>query len=137
MISTKTISTRDDIFTLVDSFYEKIRKDQLIGPFFFRMIPADKWPDHINKLTDFWETALFGIPKFKGNPIVAHRSVDKASGYSIQQEHFGRWLHLWFTTIDELFIGKLAERAKKAARGMATGQFLAIWNDRPDNIKKN
>ncbi|MCH2223762.1 MAG: group III truncated hemoglobin [Crocinitomicaceae bacterium] len=128
------ITTRKDIKNLVDSFYTKVRKDELIGPFFHKMIPIEKWPSHISKLTDFWETTLLGVPKFKGNPVKAHQNMDNTTNHSIEQEHFGRWLHLWFSTIDELFTGDLADRAKNAARGIATGQFLAIWNARPNKI---
>lgn len=55
--------------------------------------------------------------------------------YSIEQTHFGVWLQLWFETIDQLFEGELAFKAKQSARKMATGQFLTIWNNRPENKK--
>jgi len=38
-------------------------------------------------------------------------------------------------TIDELFEGQLATKAKQFARKMATGQFLTIWQNRPDESK--
>ena len=41
-----------------------------------------------------------------------------------------------FETVDELFNGELATRAKKSARKMATGQFLTIRNNRPENRNK-
>jgi len=57
--------------------------------------------------------------------------------YKIEQKHFGVWLQLWFETIDQLFEGELALKAKQAARKMSTGQYLTIWNNRPENIKDN
>ena len=127
----KEIESRSDINNLVNNFYGKIRKDDLLGPIFNGHIPEDKWPAHLSKLTDFWETNLFGIAKFKGSPTQAHIKVDKNLHHTIEQKHFGKWLQLWFETIDEMFEGDYANKAKNAARKMATGQFLAIWQNRP------
>lgn len=131
----KTIENRADVNLLVNSFYAKIRTDDLLGPIFNSHIPNEKWPEHLEKLTDFWETNLFGIAKFKGNPSQKHVNVDKNLNHSIEQKHFGQWINLWFKTIDELFEGELAQRAKDASRKMGTGQFMVIWHNRPDNIK--
>lgn len=131
----KTIENRADIRVLVDTFYDKIRVDELLGPIFNKHIAPEKWPEHLSKLTDFWETNLFGIPKFKGSPSQKHVNVDAQSGYTIEQTHFGHWLHLWFATIDELYEGELATKAKNSARNMATGQFLVMWNHRPENME--
>ncbi|PCJ01187.1 MAG: globin [Flavobacteriales bacterium] len=130
----KAIKNRADIFLLVSTFYNEIRNDDLIGPVFNRVIPTEKWPDHLEKLTDFWETNLFGISKFKGNPVQAHREVDKAHNYSIDQEHFGRWLNIWFSTIDSLYNCDKSQRAKDSARAMATGQYVAMWQAKPCNM---
>lgn len=132
-----TIKNRDDVRILIHTFYAKIRADELLGSIFNTAIPEEKWPEHLSRLTDFWETNLFGIAKFKGNPAKKHKEVDTALGYTIEQTHFGKWLHLWFTTIDELYEGELATKAKESARKMATGQFLAIWHNRPEEVKKN
>lgn len=126
----KEIETREDVDLLVRSFYAKVREDELLGPVFNTIIPENKWPSHLQKLTDFWETGLFGIQKYKGNPVLSHQRADATMNFTIEQEHFGRWLNLWFETIDSLFVGELAVRAKQAARKMSTGQFLAIWNAR-------
>lgn len=126
----REIETRKDISFLVHTFYNKIRKDDLLGPIFNSHIPDEKWPEHLKKLTDFWETNLFGVAKFKGNPTKKHVNVDHNLKHTIGQEHFGRWLQIWFQTIDSLFEGHLANRAKEGARRMAHGQFMAIFNHR-------
>lgn len=127
----KAIENRADISILVNTFYAKIRKDELLGPIFNRHIAEDEWPAHLSKLTDFWETNLLGVSKFKGNPVAAHVNVDRNLNYSIEQTHFGKWLQLWFETINQLYKGELANRAKDGARRMSTRQFMAIWNHRP------
>ncbi len=130
----KEIENREDIFLLVSTFYKEIKKDNLLGPIFNEHLSKEQWPVHLEKLTDFWVTALLGEICFKGNPSQAHIKVDKGLNYSMEQVHFGKWLELWFTTIDSLYTGALAQRAKDASRKMATGQYLNVWKNRP-NIK--
>ncbi len=131
----KAIENRTDIESLVNAFYVKIRHDELLGPIFNGQIPSEKWPKHLEHLADFWETNLFGIRKFKGNPALKHSEVDESQNHTIGQNHFGQWLNLWFQTIDELFIGEYADKAKNAARKMSTGLFLAMWSKRPENSR--
>ena len=126
----KEIASREDIYLLVLTFYERIKKDDLIGPIFIKMIPQKEWEDHLIKLTDFWETNLFFVRKFKGNPIALHKNIDKNFEYSISQKHFGRWLQLWFSTIDELFVGDKAYSAKERARNIASMLFFKMFDSR-------
>lgn len=127
----KDINNRNDIRKLVDVFYSEIRKDDFLGPIFNRMIPEDHWEIHLEKLTDFWETNLLGNICFNGNPILAHRNVDKEHDYSIGQEHFSHWLKLWNSTIDNHFDGNIANLAKNRAKNMAVSQYLKIWEVKP------
>jgi len=127
----KAIDTREDIVQLVNRFYAKIRADELLGPIFNRHIAKGKWPEHLSKLADFWETNLFGTPKFKGSPSVKHINVDRNLGNTIEQAHFEKWLKLWSETIDEMYEGERAIKAKTSARIMAKGQFLVIAKNRP------
>ncbi|TPN87213.1 group III truncated hemoglobin [Aquimarina algicola] len=129
----KEINNRADVFLLVSSFYKAIRKDAVLGPIFNNHISEKQWSLHIEKLTDFWMTTLFGKACFKGNPGKAHKKVDQNLNHTIDQVHFGIWLQLWFKTIDSFFEGNIAQRAKDAARRMATGQYLMIWKNRPQN----
>jgi hemoglobin len=131
----RDITSRKDISILVHTFYGKIRQDALLGPIFNGHITDEQWPEHLSKLTDFWETNLFGIAKFKGSPSQKHIQVDKNLDYTIEQTHFGKWLQLWFETLDELYEGELAIKAKETARRMATGQFITIWQHRPEEYK--
>lgn len=122
----KDIEDRKSVSLLVNTFYISIRKDELLGPIFNRHIKEEQWPAHLEKLTGFWVTALFGVMRFKGNPTLAHRTVDKNLNHAIAPHHFEQWVGLWHHTIDSLFEGELANRAKKASEKMAQGQFNAI-----------
>ena len=122
MCGQKTIENRDDVERLVHSFYARVRQDELLGPIFNESISEEEWAAHLEKLVDFWETVLFSVPKFKGNPVTAHQKVDEQQSYSIEPKHFGKWIQLWYSTIDSLFTGEKAQRAKDNARKMSTGQ---------------
>lgn len=122
------ITSREDVFLLVSSFYKKVRKDSVLGPFFNDVI--EDWEEHLERLTTFWESSLFLKTKYLGNPLEAHVKVDKANNNSITELHFGLWLNLWFQTIDELFEGDYAENAKRRARKMGTFLYLKIFEAR-------
>ncbi len=127
----KEIENRNDVFNLVDTFYIKVRANKLLGPIFERHI--HDWPAHLERLTDFWEGNLFFIRKFKGNPLLKHQIVDAEANYSINEQHFGVWLNLWFETVDQLFEGEKANIAKNRARNMGTFFHVNIFNARPKN----
>ena len=122
------IKNREDVFLLVSKFYAKVQKNQKIGHFFNETIKD--WPTHLEKLADFWETNLFLVSKFRGNPMKAHKEVDENFNNSIEMKHFGEWLNMWHETVDELFEGECANVAKNRARNMATNLFMNIYSHR-------
>ena len=127
-----SIENREDVKRLVIAFYNEIKSDEKLGPIFTEIIPEDHWTSHIDKLIDFWMAHLFGEIGFKGNPVQAHRNVDRHFNYSIDQEHFNHWLSIWFSTIDSMFLGDRALFAKQKAQNMAVGQYLKIWEAKPE-----
>lgn len=122
------IKTREDVFLLVSEFYKKVRKNPDIGPFFNEIITD--WKGHLEKLTSFWESNLFFKATYKGNPQTAHIKVDQENDQQVNAGHFGIWLNLWYATIDELFEGELANRAKNNARKMSSHLYLKIFQAR-------
>ncbi|WP_370634210.1 group III truncated hemoglobin [Aestuariivivens sp. NBU2969] len=128
LMQKKDIKTREDVYLLVSSFYEKIRVNKELGPFFNETIKD--WDVHLDNLTTFWESSLFLKTRYIGNPLEVHVEVDKAHGHAITERHFGLWLNLWIQTIDGLFEGDYAENAKRRARKMATFLYLKIFEAR-------
>lgn len=92
----------DSIATLVDTFYNRVREDDLIGPVFNRVV-AD-WPEHLAKLKDFWSAVMLGTGRFKGNPMMAHMPIPE-----MDKDHLVRWLTLWQQTTFEIFEPEVAE----------------------------
>ncbi|MEO0572674.1 MAG: group III truncated hemoglobin [Bacteroidota bacterium] len=126
----KEIENREDVFKLVDTFYTKVRRYELPGPIFNKHIRD--WPLHLERLIDFWETYLFYVGKFKGDPLLKHRLVDASENYSINEMYFEVWLNHWFRTIDSMFDGEKANRAKSRTRNMGTFFYISLFQAKPN-----
>ena len=106
------ILTEGDVRLLVNTFYDKVRKDEMLAPVFEPII-KDNWETHLLRMTDFWSTLLLYTKKYKDDPMPKHLPL------SIGKDHFDRWLLLFNLTIDELFEGTIAENARKRANSIA------------------
>jgi hypothetical protein len=62
--------TEEEISTLVDRFYAKVRLDLEIGPIFNAIV--DDWPHHLALLKNFWSTVLLTTGRYKGDPMMRH-----------------------------------------------------------------
>lgn len=110
------IETSEDVKNLIDTFYGKVRKDEVIG-YIFNDIAHVDWPAHLPKMYAFWEFLLLGKDSYLGNPLEAHRRLNEK--VKLKEEHFDQWLKLFHQTIDELFRGKNAEEAKHRSQLIA------------------
>ncbi|WP_291787354.1 group III truncated hemoglobin [Cecembia sp.] len=128
--SLKEIKNRDQVSTLVHTFYEKVRKNPVLGPVFNGIV--DDWNIHLERLTDFWEMVLLhsgpGAGKF--SPVPVHKEVDEKMNHQVHEAHFSTWLALWFETLDSLFEGEVAEYAKQHAHKMGHILFFKIMEGR-------
>ncbi|MCH6255795.1 group III truncated hemoglobin [Puniceicoccaceae bacterium K14] len=105
------IEGRAGVERMVDSFYEKIRKDSLLGPLFDSIV--SDWSAHLPTMYSFWESMLFRKGTYQGNPFAKHVELP------LQREHFAQWLVLFEATLDELFSGPVTEHARGAAKSIA------------------
>lgn len=108
----KDIESRSDIVLLVDTFYQKVQQDDLIGPIFASRIAPDAWPTHLERMYTFWTTILLNQPGYSGQPFEKHRELP------IEQAHFERWVSLFSQIVDALFEGPIAKDAKYRAELM-------------------
>ncbi|MHC5202198.1 group III truncated hemoglobin [Myroides sp. LJL119] len=108
----KDIENLQDITKLVDTFYGRVQKDDLIGPIFNQKLQG-RWPEHLQKMYQFWQTVLLEDYTYKGRPFPPHASLPVA------QEHFTRWTSIFNETVDGLFQGELADQAKWRGGQMA------------------
>lgn len=112
MSENKDILNLHDVKNLVDTFYGKVRSDELLLPIFNERI-QDNWPNHLEKMYRFWQTVLLGEQTYTGSPFPPHATLP------IAHEHFAQWLMLFKVTVDELFTGEKAKEAKWRADKMA------------------
>lgn len=124
----KDITTLTDVKVLVDTFYAKVRENTLIGPIFNDRI-QDRWPAHLDKMYRFWQTILLSEHTYSGAPFVPHSTlpVDKA--------HFDTWLALFYETVEDLFVGEIADEAKMRATKMAEMFQYKLEYYRTNNAK--
>lgn len=106
------IENLGDVKKMVDSFYAKVRKDELIGPIFNEKI-KNHWGEHLSKLYSFWQSVLLGEQTYTGFAFPPHAQLP------IDKEHFDRWLSLFTLTVDSLFVGPTANEAKSRAYKIA------------------
>ncbi|OOV20327.1 group III truncated hemoglobin [Flavobacterium sp. LM4] len=111
-MASRDISNIEDIKLLVNTFYEKVQNDDLIGSIFNEKMTG-RWPEHLEKMYRFWQTLLLEEHTYSGSPFPPHKQLP------VNQSHFDRWMEIFTETVDNLFVGKLADVAKVRAANMA------------------
>ena len=126
MNDTKEIISLDDVKNLVDTFYAKVRRDDLIGPIFNERI-KDRWPHHLKKMYTFWQTVLLGEHTYFGSPFPPHVNLP------VSHQHFEKWMELFTKTVDDLFTGEKADDAKWRAGKLAEmfESKIEYYKDKP------
>ncbi|HEY5722583.1 MAG TPA: group III truncated hemoglobin [Allosphingosinicella sp.] len=111
--------TEEALTLLVDTFYARVREDDLIGPVFNDAI--HDWPGHLGKLQSFWSSVMLTSGRYKGRPLPAHVE----HGDRISPASFERWLGLWRETSEELFepgpAAALQDKAERIAESLSLG----------------
>lgn len=107
------------ISRFVESFYDRIRADALLGPIFAERI-AD-WPWHLDRMKRFWRSILMNSGEFSGNPMAKHLAIP-----GLEERHFAHWLDLFYATLRELEQNPAATqligmRARMIADSLLTG----------------
>ncbi len=115
----RDLETLEDVKVLVDDFYGRVRKDDMLADIFNSVI-QDKWPEHLNKMYTFWQTVLLKEHTYYGSPFPPHAELP------VEKAHFERWLELFHATLDEHFKGETAEEAKWRSVRMAEMFLMKI-----------
>jgi hemoglobin len=99
----------EEVSRLVRAFYARVYADELLAPIFVE-VAGVKMEDHLPTMERFWTTVLFGHRLYFGNPMLVHRRLDAIQ--RLEPRHHERWVQLFESTVDQLFAGPTAERAK-------------------------
>lgn len=116
----RDISTKSDIELLINTFYDKVVKDEVIGAFFGHV----NFEKHLPKMYHFWSFVLLDEAGYTTDVTKVH------IGMRIKSEHFDRWIYLFNSTVNDLFVGEKAEMAKQRA-------FLVRWTIESKMGKEN
>ncbi|MET9318875.1 group III truncated hemoglobin [Streptomyces sp. NPDC003038] len=116
-LATADISGRADLDVVLRRFYTAAFADRRIGPFFTEIAGTDL-NTHLPRITDFWERSLFHSAEYRRDAFAPHAALNSAR--TMTAADFGRWVQLWRATIDGLYRGPNAERAK------AQGERIAL-----------
>ena len=119
----KDISSREDLFLLIKSFYEKLLADPSIS-YLFTDVAKINLEHHLPVLVDFWDNVLFQSDTYRKNAMQPHIALHQQS--PLQQHHFETWLRYFKQTTDELFDGLLAFSIKEKATSIATMMQIKI-----------
>ncbi|MGM5629671.1 group III truncated hemoglobin [Apibacter raozihei] len=115
----------NDIKQMVDTFYSKIRKDDLLKDIFENII-QDNWTSHLEKMYRFWQTVILKEHTYYGSPFAPHSTMP------VTKIHFDRWIDIFIKNIDEQFSGINADETKKRAVSMAN-----LFNSKLEYYRQN
>lgn len=111
------INNRDDLFLLVNTFYDKLLADPSISYLFTDVAKIDL-SHHLPVLVDFWDSILFQSDTYRKNAMQPHMILHQKS--RLEKHHFDLWLRYFKETVNELFEGEKANLAKERATSIAT-----------------
>ncbi len=103
---------------LVETFYARARKDDVIGPIF--AVAVHDWDRHIEQITQLWLSVILKAGDYQGRPLPAHLKL------GLRDEHFDRWLALFEQTAREIFPPEGAIVFIDRARRIADSFEMAI-----------
>lgn len=115
--------TAEQISHLVDRFYERVRSDQELAPLFAQHMSLD-WAEHLPRMKAFWRSVLLKTGEYKGKPVPAHTKMT-----NVDTADFERWLDLFATTVQEIFVPEAQPLIIAAAQRIATSLWLAMKAD--------
>jgi hemoglobin len=114
--------TEAEINRVVEAFYAKVRKDDLLAPMFEHAV--QDWPEHLRRFRDFWSIVLLRSGTYRGNPMFTHLRHRDA----IEPAMFDRLLELWRATALEILpppaAAVLAITAERVAESLKLGLYI-------------
>lgn len=117
------IQTQQDLYLLVDEFYQKLLADDKIS-FIFTDVVKIKLEEHLPILVTFWSQGILGTGGYTQNLTQIHLDVNDKTYLS--PELFQIWLKHFNNSVDENFKGSNAEKIKTQALSIATVMQIKI-----------
>jgi hemoglobin len=107
---------------VMEEFYCRVRRDEVLGPAFARAIDHGEWEAHIAKVVRFWVTAFRIERVYKGRDFMpAHLRHPH-----IRAELAPVWLALFEETLAQLCSPKEADAFRAIAKAMMENIVLSL-----------
>jgi hemoglobin len=103
---------------LVRRFYERVKRDDVLGPVFAAAV--SDWEPHLQRMFAFWSSVTLMTGRYHGSPMEKHAVLD------IDARHFDRWLAVFVETAREVCPAAAAERFAFHARRIADSLELGL-----------
>ncbi len=116
------------IRTLVHSFYDRVRADDVLAPLFAARITD--WDPHLERMCAFWSSVVLMTGRYHGRPMQKHAPLP------ISGSDFDRWLGLFVETAERVCPPAAAELFIQRARMIAESLELGIATHRGFVLRK-
>lgn len=125
-IMAKTGLDERKLSDLVHRFYDRVRRDAVLGSIFAERI--DNWGPHLERMVAFWSSVALMTGRYHGAPMPAHVSLP------VEWRHFERWLALFRETATETCPPKGAAHVIDRAERIARSLHMAVEDAKPRTI---
>ncbi len=119
-IMARTGIDEDLLRRVVHGFYDRVRRDDMLGPVFDTRI--SDWPSHLERMVAFWSSVALMTGRYRGTPMQKHAPLP------VDALHFDKWLQLFEATAREtctpVAAEHLIERARRIAQSLELGVAL-------------
>lgn len=114
--------TRSLIDLLVETFYERVRLHDQLGPIFEHHIEGN-WASHLSTMKDFWSSVTVNSGDYSGKPVPAHKKL-----VGVEPHHFDVWLGIFNQTLLDIAPNQECTdyfmiRADRIARSLRLAMF--------------
>ena len=116
--------TEESIKDLVNRFYQKVRNNSELGPFFDAAIGKEDqdWKPHLERMYAFWSSVMLGSGRYHGNPMQTHKDLPQ-----FDERLFDTWLALFAETAHEVHDTTIAGRYIDRSQRIAESLKLALY----------
>ena len=122
------LDSPERITEFLQHFYGKLLEDPVLAPIFLDVAGIDL-RTHLGHIQAYWEKLLLGKDDYQRHTMNIHRALHGKQ--ALTSADFERWLAFFHGSVDELFTGSGAERAKHVATHIADNMIRYIVGEAP------
>jgi hemoglobin len=128
--------TKEHIKKLVSNFYQKVQKDEVLGPIFNDVAKVD-WNHHIPLICQFWNSVMLKTNEYHGNAYRKHLILGEQ--VKLTEAHFARWLMIFkeeaFKHLPVLEAQSITMKAQMIAKSLKIGA-ISRWPSVTESASK-